>query len=450
MKGRGEIITILCISVFLICILYVLTYGGIVKAEELEEQPEETPKKTAEEVEEELRWEKEVKKILSDIGVGVKEKSDEEQEAKRNRKETARYQMARAGETINTKVLEKNIGAIDVIDYNDPSWPTLEHWNEGKLGSSSGEVLYCTNPKVDFLAGSKKAVDASRYYNEQTIQMIAAMFYYYDKNKCGGLSENYDYLLKQCAVWWVLNEVHHWYGDNVQIETGNGVACGQGHWISAHKSEYYRSGILWAKENYKYFPDAYGIIYEGNGQPLSKWGGTYQPTGTARLKKNSSNSDVTDQNNCYSLKNAEFGIYSSSSLEESSRAGTFLTDASGNTSSVTLTPGTYYIKELKAPKGYALTDEVKTVVVKPGQESIVTFSDTPQMNPIELLLQKTGEDKDDADLEGEAAYQGAQFLIKFYAEILEGEDNPEDVGKAPVRSWVFETDDQGVCRYQEE
>lgn len=45
MKGRREIITILCMSVFLICILYAMTYGGIVKAEELEKQPEEAEKK---------------------------------------------------------------------------------------------------------------------------------------------------------------------------------------------------------------------------------------------------------------------------------------------------------------------------------------------------------------------------------------------------------------------
>ena len=55
-----------------------------------------------------------------------------------------------------------------------------------------------------------------------------------------------------------------------------------------------------------------------------------------------------------------------------------------------LNEGTYYVKELKAPKGYALVDEVKTVTVKSGQEATVTFSDPPQMNPVELLLKKTG------------------------------------------------------------
>ena len=55
MKGRGEIIAILCMSVFLICILYAMTYGGIVKAEELEKQPEKVGEKTEVDIEEELR-----------------------------------------------------------------------------------------------------------------------------------------------------------------------------------------------------------------------------------------------------------------------------------------------------------------------------------------------------------------------------------------------------------
>ena len=71
MKGRGEIITILCMSVFLICILYAMTYGGIVKAEELEKQPEKVGEKTEVDIEEELRWAEEVKKILKDIGVVI-------------------------------------------------------------------------------------------------------------------------------------------------------------------------------------------------------------------------------------------------------------------------------------------------------------------------------------------------------------------------------------------
>ena len=455
MKGRGEIIAILCMSVFLICILYVMTYGGIVKAEELEKQPEKVGEKTEVDIEEELRWAEEVKKILKDIGVGVCDEQEDKQEEAFDQTDEKKiqsigvYASAREGDTVYTKKIERGIGAIDVVDYNDPNWPVLQHWNEGRLGTQSGESLYCTNPTLKFQEGNKTAVDASKRYNKQTIQMIAAMFYYYDENKCNGVSSNYDYLLKQCAVWWIMNEVHHWYGDMIRIETGNSVACGNGHWISTHKSEYYHKGIAWAKENYKYFPDAYGVIYEGNGQPLSKWGGTYQPTGTGRLKKVSANTSVTEKNSCYSLEGAEYGIYSSPTLSGESRAGTFRTDSAGNSSTVVLNEGTYYVKELKAPKGYALVDEVKTVTVKSGQEATVTFSDPPQMNPVELLLKKTGMEQEYVDPSGTAAYQGAQFLVKFYAELLDLGKNPEKEGKEPVRSWVFQTDAKAVCRYQE-
>ena len=113
MKGRGEIIAILCMSVFLICILYAMTYGGIVKAEELEKQPEKVGEKTEVDIEEELRWAEEVKKILKDIGVGFcdeqedKQEEDEEEafdQTDENKiQSTGVYAAERAGETVYTK-----------------------------------------------------------------------------------------------------------------------------------------------------------------------------------------------------------------------------------------------------------------------------------------------------------------------------------------------------------
>ena len=163
----------------------------------------------------------------------------------------------------------------------------------------------------------------------------------------------------------------------------------------------------------------------------------------------SANTSVTEKNSCYSLEGAEYGIYSSPTLSSESRAGTFRTDSAGNSSTVVLNEGTYYVKELKAPKGYALVDEVKTVTVKSGQEATVTFSDPPQMNPVELLLKKKGMEQEYVDPSGTAAYQGAQFLVKFYAELLEPGKDPKKAGKKPVRIWVFQTDAKAVCRYQE-
>ena len=280
-------------------------------------------------VEEELRMAEEIRKILREVGVGTAEGCDKISKPEFITKSS-----------IYTQVLEANVGAIDIVDYNQTApdgvpWVVLEHWNEGRLGASSGESLYCANPTLSFRSGYKTAVDASRYYNQTTIQMIAAMFYYYDHYMCGGISDNYGYLLKQCAVWWVLNEVHHWYG-NAVIETGNGVNCNWGHLISTHKSEYMANGMVWAKNNYKYFQDAYGTIYEGSGQPLSKWGGTYKPFGIVKLEKESGNPIVTDQNSGYSLEGAEFGVYSKESCSAEEQVGILQTDANGISNELTL------------------------------------------------------------------------------------------------------------------
>lgn len=385
-------------------------------------------------VEEILQLNAEVKAILQEIGVGFAEGYDSQQAT------TAR-------ETIYTQVIEKNIGAIDVIDYNDPNWPALQHWNEGMLGSSSGEQLYCADPNVNFKSGYKTAVDARKYYNQATIQTIAAMFYYYDHYMCSGINRQYDYLLKQCAVWWVLNEVHGWYGSGVEVETGNNVQCGSGHWISTHKVEYHRNGMAWAKNNYKYFTDAYGVIYQGSGQPVSKWGGTYTPSGYATLKKKSANPELTNGNSCYSLAGAEFGVYSSSSLSGASRVGTLTTDANGNSNTLKLNAGTYYVKEIVAPKGYALNPETKSVYIPAGGTASVSFADLPQSDPIGILLGKVDAETNQNKPQGSASLQGAQFTVKYYAGLWEANRDPADTGQTPVRTWVFKTDNDGFTMY---
>ena len=57
-------------------------------------------------------------------------------------------------------VVKDDIVSVDVIDYNDPSWPQLMTWKEGKLGNTgTQEMLFCTNPMITFKAGTKTGVD---------------------------------------------------------------------------------------------------------------------------------------------------------------------------------------------------------------------------------------------------------------------------------------------------
>ena len=111
---------------------------------------------------------------------------------------------------------------------------------------------------------------------------------------CKSISDDYAYLFKQCAVWWVLNEVNGWYASGVRVETGNN----------------------------EYFTNAAGTVYQGNGQPLSKWSGDYTPLGYVKLKKSSANSVVTTGNSCYSIERAEFGVYNNASASDNSKVGT--------------------------------------------------------------------------------------------------------------------------------
>ena len=81
------------------------------------------------------------------------------------------------------------------------------------------------------------------------------------------------------------------------------------------------------------------------------------PTGTISLTKTSANKTITDDNDCYSLEGAVYGVYSDSTC--TTEVGRMTTDASGK-ASITLELGTYYIKEIKASKGYLLDTTVYT------------------------------------------------------------------------------------------
>lgn len=105
-------------------------------------------------------------------------------------------------------------------------------------------------------------------------------------------------------------------------------------------------------------------------------------TGTARLKKTSSNPSATGNNANYSLAGAEFEIYSDQACTK--KAGTFTTDAAGNSNTVELPGGDYYVKETKAPKGFQINKTVEHVKVTVDKEASVSFEDVPKMGKARL------------------------------------------------------------------
>lgn len=96
--------------------------------------------------------------------------------------------------------------------------------------------------------------------------------------------------------------------------------------------------------------------------------------------KASSNPSLTNNNSNYSLAGAKFGVYNDVSC--TTLLKTLVTDANGKTEYYALPLGTYYVKETEAPKGFAISDEVKKVVLSAGHDTedtavLTTITDDP-------------------------------------------------------------------------
>lgn len=94
-----------------------------------------------------------------------------------------------------------------------------------------------------------------------------------------------------------------------------------------------------------------------------------------------------DESSGVKLAGAVYGIYTDSSC--TNRVDKITTNENGTAKSKALTAGTYYVKEITAPKGYVLSGKVHTLVVKAGQTTSFTATDKEQLGAITIY--KEGE-----------------------------------------------------------
>lgn len=154
--------------------------------------------------------------------------------------------------------------------------------------------------------------------------------------------------------------------------------------------------------------------------------------GTARLRKSSSNPSLTDGNGCYSLAGAEYGIYVDEPCTQ--QAGTFTTNEAGESDSVELTAGDYWVKEIRAPRGYRRNETAYPIHVNAGEETPVQVSDVPEYLPAEIQLTKMDSETQDRLPQGNAVFAGTQFTVKYYNGYYEKDSLPP----TPARTWVLE------------
>ena len=155
-------------------------------------------------------------------------------------------------------------------------------------------------------------------------------------------------------------------------------------------------------------------------------------TGWIAIQKASSNPDCSDNNSMYSLEGAQYDVYDT----QGQVVDTITTDENGYGCSHELLPGYYKVWERTAPKGYALDTQGHAVDVLAGDTQTLNVVDTPQNDPVRMVVQKIDADTQTPTGEGAATLEGAEFTLKFYPR--------ESATGDPARTWVLKTDKDGV------
>lgn len=164
-------------------------------------------------------------------------------------------------------------------------------------------------------------------------------------------------------------------------------------------------------------------------------------TGSVRFHKESAMPSISDGNSCYSLDGAEISIYSDADCTD--LLDTLTTGEDGYTDyySTTFREGdsvTLYFKETKAPKGFLINDEVRSITLDSEDSYTETISDMPGDDPITLLLKKQTADGHGS---GDTRLEGAEYTVKYY-DILSDID-PAIAGNEAKYTWIFRTNERG-------
>lgn len=147
------------------------------------------------------------------------------------------------------------------------------------------------------------------------------------------------------------------------------------------------------------------------------------------LIKKSANEDITNNNGCYSLEGAVYGIYS-----DGVQVDTITTDKNGYAKSSILPVGNYTVKEITASTGYDLDENTYNVTIVKDQTVRANSDETPGNDPVAITLTKNDAETKGMP-QGDATLEGAEFTIKYYDGFFTKDNLPEKA----TRTWVLKT-----------
>lgn len=296
------------------------------------------------------------------------------------------------------------------------------------VASDTGENVWCLNPHADVLGGEKSVIPIQNYINlsQREINYMAAGIDFI-MNRSG--INDYSTRVAIGQVWiWLQMSSRTYYTLNNYNYTGTGSASFAGvkaqadAWASSHADSAIGQGWVYVGAN-----DGFAVD-RSKGQVTARFSVSYNGNLTL-LKETLNNKHLTDlcpEN--YSLAGATYRVSASPNMDQN--AGELIVNADGTSNTISLPAGTYYVKEIVAPKGYNLDSKVYTITVTSGQTSTLKASDEPLFDPLSLKIQKKATEKTDKN----QSLEGAEYTIKYYKE-----KTNDTTGLIPFRTWIFTT-----------
>ena len=282
--------------------------------------------------------------------------------------------------------------------------------------------VYCIDINAHFTEGSKTRVNLNEKLTKEQIEDTALYLRGVEEyvESRSDLATNQKYLIKQAAVWKRLNTSKGWgyaevrlSGDDVPFEIQN-IAYAKGEeYLNANRGKYDCGGWAYIGEN-------------GSQDVAEFW--SKPAKGRIKIVKTSTDPAITNGNNCYSLQGAVYGIY-----QNGSEVGRLTTKADGTTDEISLSVGNYTIKEISAPKGYALDKTSYNANVSSNQTVTVNVTDKPTNDPMVIEIEKV--DSDGEKVQGDASLEGAEFTVKYYNGFYDKNNLPAQA----TRAWVLQT-----------
>lgn len=160
--------------------------------------------------------------------------------------------------------------------------------------------------------------------------------------------------------------------------------------------------------------------------------------GEGELYKSGKNTVIIKDNDNYSLAGGVFEVYDA----DGDLYGSMTTDEKGYANIKNIPYGTYTVKEKKAPKGYAKTDEVATLKITTPAAVAVDFANLPQNDILDIVVVKE-------DSETEKKLKDAIFEINFHAiDYMPGKAEIKRL--EPQKTWTVVTDAEGVAKLKAE